>query len=60
VAVISRLGLDAVLYRRTWALRDCCLPVPEGCAPALVGPDGSGKTTLASVHLAAVVPLPIR
>jgi ABC-2 type transport system ATP-binding protein len=37
-------------YRRTWALRDCNLTVPEGRIAALVGPNGAGKTTL--LHLA--------
>jgi ABC-2 type transport system ATP-binding protein len=33
-------------YRRSWALRDCTLAVPEGRVAALVGPNGAGKTTL--------------
>jgi ABC-2 type transport system ATP-binding protein len=37
-------------YRRTWALRDCNLTVPQGRIAALVGPNGAGKTTL--LHLA--------
>jgi ABC-2 type transport system ATP-binding protein len=37
-------------YRRTWALRDCSLAIPEGRVVALVGPNGAGKTTL--LHLA--------
>lgn len=36
-------------YRRTWALKDCSLAVPEGRVVALVGPNGAGKTTL--LHL---------
>jgi ABC-2 type transport system ATP-binding protein len=36
-------------YRRTWALKDCTLAVPEGRVAALVGPNGAGKTTL--LHL---------
>jgi ABC-2 type transport system ATP-binding protein len=43
----SRLGKR---YRRTWALRDCSLALPEGRVVALVGPNGTGKTTL--LHLA--------
>jgi ABC-2 type transport system ATP-binding protein len=37
-------------YRRTWALHDCSLAVPDGHVVALVGPNGAGKTTL--LHLA--------
>jgi ABC-2 type transport system ATP-binding protein len=36
-------------YRRTWALRDCCLSIPAGQVTALVGPNGAGKTTLLSI-----------
>jgi ABC-2 type transport system ATP-binding protein len=39
----SRLGKA---YRRTWALRDCTLAIPEGHVVGLVGPNGAGKTTL--------------
>ena len=38
-------------YRRSWALRDCDLAVPEGHVVGLVGPNGAGKTTL--LNLAA-------
>jgi ABC-2 type transport system ATP-binding protein len=50
VNVIECCGL-AMRYRRTWALRDCGLAVPEGNVVALVGPNGAGKTTL--LNLAA-------
>jgi ABC-2 type transport system ATP-binding protein len=41
-------------YRRTWALRDCTLAIPESHVVGLVGANGAGKTTLlrlATVHL---------
>jgi len=48
-AALETTGLGK-RYRRTWALRDCTLAVPEGRVAALVGPNGAGKTTL--LHLA--------
>ncbi len=44
-AVIETSGLGKQ-YRRTWALRDCTLAIPEGHVVGLVGPNGAGKTTL--------------
>jgi len=44
-AVIEASGLGKQ-YRRTWALRDCTLAIPEGHVVGLVGPNGAGKTTL--------------
>ncbi len=44
-AVIETSGLGRQ-YRRTWALRDCTLAIPEGHVVGLVGPNGAGKTTL--------------
>jgi ABC-2 type transport system ATP-binding protein len=42
--------LDAVSlgrrYRRSWALSDCTLSIPQGRVVALVGPNGAGKSTL--------------
>ena len=38
-------------FRRTWALRDCGLAIPDGHVVGLVGPNGAGKTTL--LNLAA-------
>ena len=43
-------------YRRTWALRDCTLAIPEGHVVGLVGPNGAGKTTL--LHLATGLQAP--
>jgi ABC-2 type transport system ATP-binding protein len=44
-AAIEARGLGKQ-YRRTWALRDCTLAIPEGRVTGLVGPNGAGKTTL--------------
>jgi ABC-2 type transport system ATP-binding protein len=51
MTVLEAAGLAKRYRRRTWALRDCTLTVPEGRVVALVGPNGAGKTTL--LHLAA-------
>ena len=56
-AVITASGLGKQ-YRRTWALRDCTLAIPEGHVVGLVGPNGAGKTTL--LRLAAGMLLPTR
>ena len=56
-AVIEASGLGKA-YRRTWALRDCTLAVPEGHVVGLVGPNGAGKTTL--LNLAAGLLTPTR
>jgi len=56
-AVITASGLGKQ-YRRTWALRDCTLAIPEGHVTGLVGPNGAGKTTL--LRLAAGMLLPTR
>lgn len=42
--VIETVSL-AKRYRNKWALRNCTLAVPSGRVVALVGPNGSGKTT---------------
>jgi ABC-2 type transport system ATP-binding protein len=53
--VIEATGLGK-RYRRTWALRDASLAVPDGHVVALVGPNGAGKTTL--LHLAVGLATP--
>jgi len=54
-AVIQASGLDK-RYRRTWALRECTLAVPEGCVTGLVGPNGAGKTTLLRLAAGMIAP----
>jgi ABC-2 type transport system ATP-binding protein len=43
-------------YRRSWALKDCSLSVPEGRVVALVGPNGAGKTTLLHLVVGLLAP----
>jgi ABC-2 type transport system ATP-binding protein len=43
-------------YRRTWALRDCTLAIPEGHVAGLVGPNGAGKTTLLRLAAGMLAP----
>ena len=54
-AVIAARGLGKA-YRRTWALRDCTLAVPEGRVTGLVGPNGAGKTTLLRLATGMLAP----
>jgi ABC-2 type transport system ATP-binding protein len=54
-AVIEATGLGK-RYRRTWALRDCTLAIPEGHVVGLVGPNGAGKTTLLSIATGLLAP----
>jgi len=53
--VIQASGLGKA-YRRTWALRDCTLAIPEGHVVGLVGPNGAGKTTLLSLATGMLMP----
>ena len=53
--VIEARGLGK-RYRRTWALRDCTLTIPEGCVVGLVGPNGAGKTTLLQLATGLLTP----
>jgi len=48
--VLCCSGLGKRYGRRTWALRDCDLELPQGRIVGLVGANGAGKTTL--LHLA--------
>ena len=43
-------------YRRTWAVRDLTLTVPEGALFALLGPNGAGKTTTIKTVMNIVPP----
>ena len=54
-AVIDASGLGKQ-YRRTWALRDCTLAIPEGRVVGLVGPNGAGKTTLLRLAVGMLTP----
>jgi ABC-2 type transport system ATP-binding protein len=54
-AVIETSGLGKQ-YRRTWALRDCTLTIPEGRVVGLVGPNGAGKTTLLRLATGLLAP----
>src|SRR5579863_8373641 len=54
-AVIEASGLGKQ-YRRTWALRDCTLAIPEGHVVGLVGPNGAGKTTLLRLATGMLMP----
>ena len=54
-AVIQTSGLGKA-YRRTWALRDCTLAIPEGHVVGLVGPNGAGKTTLLRLATGMLTP----
>jgi len=54
-AAIEASGLGKA-YRRTWALRDCTLAIPEGHVVGLVGPNGAGKTTLLRLAAGMLAP----
>jgi ABC-2 type transport system ATP-binding protein len=53
--VIEASGLGKA-YRRTWALRDCTLAIPQGHVVGLVGPNGAGKTTLLGLATGQLTP----
>jgi ABC-2 type transport system ATP-binding protein len=54
-AVLQATGLGKH-YRRTWALRECSVAIPEGRVVALVGPNGAGKTTLLQLAVGLLAP----
>ncbi|HEY2690789.1 MAG TPA: ABC transporter ATP-binding protein [Streptosporangiaceae bacterium] len=54
-AVLQAAGLGKA-YRRTWALHDCTLAIPEGRVTGLVGPNGAGKTTLLGLATGMLAP----
>jgi ABC-2 type transport system ATP-binding protein len=54
-AALTTTGLGKK-YRRTWALKDCSLAVPQGRVVALVGPNGAGKTTLLHLVVGLLAP----
>jgi ABC-2 type transport system ATP-binding protein len=54
-AAVQARGLGKQ-YRRTWALRDCTLAIPEGRIAGLVGPNGAGKTTLLRLATGLLAP----
>ncbi len=43
-------------FRRTWALRDCTVSVPERAIVGLAGPNGAGKSTLLGLATALLAP----
>ncbi len=54
-AILAASGLGK-RYRRTWALKNCTLEIPEGCVTGLVGPNGAGKTTLLNLAVGMLEP----
>jgi ABC-2 type transport system ATP-binding protein len=55
VNAVEAIGLSK-RYRRTWALRDCTLAIPDGHVVALIGPNGAGKTTLLNLAVGLTAP----
>ena len=43
-------------YRRTWALRDCTLTIPEPSIVGIAGPNGAGKSTLLGLAVGLLDP----
>jgi ABC-2 type transport system ATP-binding protein len=53
---IETTGLGKCYGKKSWALRDCTLAIPEGCLAALVGPNGAGKSTLMNMAVGLALP----
>lgn len=43
-------------YRRTWALHDCTLTIPEPAIVGIAGPNGAGKSTLLGLAVGLLEP----
>jgi ABC-2 type transport system ATP-binding protein len=43
-------------YRRTWALRNCTLTIPEASIVGIAGPNGAGKSTLLGLAVGLLEP----
>jgi ABC-2 type transport system ATP-binding protein len=56
VSAVIQTSEPGQRFRRTWALRDCTLAIPEGRVVGLVGPNGAGKTTLLRLAAGLLTP----
>jgi ABC-2 type transport system ATP-binding protein len=56
VSAVIQAGELGKRYRRTWALRECTLAIPEGRVVGLVGPNGAGKSTLLRLAAGLLAP----
>jgi ABC-2 type transport system ATP-binding protein len=54
-AIMEARGLGK-RFRRTWALTDCTIDIPEGRVVGLVGPNGAGKSTLLNLAVGLLTP----
>jgi ABC-2 type transport system ATP-binding protein len=53
---LSLAGLGKRYGRRTWALRDCTIDLPQGSIIGLVGANAAGKTTLLHLAIGLIAP----